>query len=247
MTTAASPGAVEHGDGRTERWAAHRDQRRETFVAAAIAAIRRHGAGVSMDEIAATAGVNKAVLYRHFRDRSELHAAVGRRLVGHVRRVVAAALDESRPLLHQVFAAVDAYLALIQAEPELYRFVHRRAAAGVRGNADPVADYTELMGRVVGDALAMRLPGRRVAAADVETWGHAIVGLVHTAGDRWLAAGARDRRTLSGQLSALIWGGLRQPTAAARYTSTISAPHERHAVAGAAVMPSHASQKNMRP
>lgn len=194
-------------DGRRLRWTAHRDQRREEFVRAAVSAIRRHGADVSMEQIAATAGVNKAVLYRHFRDRADLHAAAGERLTHSVRRAVAAALDEAEPLRRQVANAVDAYLALIQAEPALYGFVHRRGAEDAPADADPVADYTELMGRMVAEVLRRRLPDT-VDATLLGTWGHAIVGLVHTAGDRWLAQGATDRPTLTAQLAVLILGGL---------------------------------------
>ena len=40
-------------------------------------AVRRHGAGVSVAEIAAAAGITKPVLYRHFIDRADLQRAVG--------------------------------------------------------------------------------------------------------------------------------------------------------------------------
>lgn len=191
-------------DGRRSRWAAHRDRRRDEFVRAAIAAVRRHGADASMDDIAAEAGVSKAVLYRHFTDRADLHAAIGLVLAGYVRNTVAAALDASQPLRHQVHAAVAAYLQLIEAEPHLYHFVHRRAGAAV-------ADYTELIGRLVGEALRVRIgSSARADPATLATWGHAIVGMVHAAGDRWLQQGGGGRERLGEQLGALICGGLEE-------------------------------------
>jgi AcrR family transcriptional regulator len=193
--------AVAGDDGRRTRWSAHRDRRRDDFVRAAIAAVRRHGDGASMEQIAAEAGVSKAVLYRHVRDRADLHAAVGQELAGHVRRVVAAALDQAQPLRLQVHAAVDAYLRLIESEQALYRFVHRRLGA--------VADYTELMGRLVAGVLEARLAGP-VDPDTAATWGHAVVGMVHAAGDRWLESGGGHREQLSAQLAALAWGGLAQ-------------------------------------
>ena len=63
-------------DGRDTRWAQHRAQRRRELVEAALRAIRRHGPGVGMDEISAEAGTSKTVVYRHFRDRTGLYAAV---------------------------------------------------------------------------------------------------------------------------------------------------------------------------
>ena len=54
-----------------------RRKRRAQMVQAAMDAVRRHGAGVSVAEIAAAAGITKPVLYRHFTDRADLQRAVG--------------------------------------------------------------------------------------------------------------------------------------------------------------------------
>ena len=63
-------------DGRDTRWAQHRLARRVELVEATLKAIRRHGAGVGMDEIAAEAGTSKTVIYRHFGDKAGLYLAV---------------------------------------------------------------------------------------------------------------------------------------------------------------------------
>ena len=63
-------------DRRDSRWDEHRRTRREQLVQATLAAVGKHGAGVGMEEIAAEAGTSKTVVYRHFADRTELHAAV---------------------------------------------------------------------------------------------------------------------------------------------------------------------------
>src|SRR4051794_23207465 len=60
--------------------------RREQLVDATLAAVGRHGAGVGMEEIAAEAGTSKAVVYRHFTDRSELYVAVCARVAGQLVR-----------------------------------------------------------------------------------------------------------------------------------------------------------------
>ncbi len=69
-TTSPSP------DGRSTRWDQHRATRRRELVEATLRAIRKHGAGVGMDDIAAVAGTSKTVIYRHFSDRQGLYAAV---------------------------------------------------------------------------------------------------------------------------------------------------------------------------
>src|SRR3954463_9018501 len=55
---------------------ARRAARRTELLEAAVRAIRRDGPGVSMDVIAAEAGVTKPIIYRHFGDRIGLATAL---------------------------------------------------------------------------------------------------------------------------------------------------------------------------
>ncbi len=67
-------------DRRRSRWDEHRLVRRAELVEATLLAIRTHGAGVGMDEVAATARTSKTVFYRHFTDRAGLYTAVAERV-----------------------------------------------------------------------------------------------------------------------------------------------------------------------
>jgi AcrR family transcriptional regulator len=58
------------------RWDEHRITRKRELIEHALRAIRKHGAAVGMEEIAAQAGTSKTVIYRHFGDRAGLYAAV---------------------------------------------------------------------------------------------------------------------------------------------------------------------------
>ena len=70
-----------------------RESRRETFVDAAIAVVRRDGRGASMEAVAREAGVTKPILYRVFEDRDALVRAVGDRFAAELGRVLDAALS----------------------------------------------------------------------------------------------------------------------------------------------------------
>src|SRR3954452_21394082 len=59
-----------------------RETRRTEFVDAAITCIQRVGAGASMDQMAAEAGVTKPILYRYFGDKAALYGAIAERYVG---------------------------------------------------------------------------------------------------------------------------------------------------------------------
>ncbi|HEU4481075.1 MAG TPA: helix-turn-helix domain-containing protein, partial [Actinomycetota bacterium] len=54
----------------------HRTRRRIELLEAADRALRREGPLVSMNAIAAEAGVTKPILYRHFGDKGGLYQAI---------------------------------------------------------------------------------------------------------------------------------------------------------------------------
>ncbi|WP_111766095.1 TetR family transcriptional regulator [Nakamurella deserti] len=209
------PVAAVPRDRRDSRWDEHRRRRREELVDATLAAVARHGADVGMDEIAAAAGTSKTVVYRHFADRAELYLAVSRRvaddLVPRLRRAVA---DTAGPR-EMMAAAVDTYLAFVEADPELYRFVvhgvpsGRIGRSGPTSETDPIGSLSDAVGHQVAALIgtALRRAGRGTDAA--EPWGHALVGLVRSTADWWLRTGRPlPRATLTAQLTDLAWSGL---------------------------------------
>lgn len=209
------PAAVAPRDRRDSRWDEHRRRRREELVDATLAAVGRHGADVGMDEIAAEAGTSKTVVYRHFADRAELYLAVSARvaddLLPRLRRAV---VDTAGPR-EMVAAAVDTYLAFVEADPELYRFVvHGVPQIGAgpvdrSPDSDPIGSLSDVVSHQAADliTIALRRAGRSTDAA--QPWGHALVGLVRAAADWWLRTGRPiPRATLTAQLTDLAWSGL---------------------------------------
>ncbi len=202
-----APGTVtQPRDRRDSRWDEHRRARREQLVRATLTAIDRHGAGVGMDEIAATAGTSKTVVYRHFADRSQLYVAVCTEVAERLLAQLRTAVGSSEHPRAMTSAAIAAYLAFLEAEPEVYRFVVSRHAAD---GADPIATLADLVGDEAAAimALALERAGRDPAAAGA--WGHGLVGLVRSAADWWLRAGRPMLRTeLAAHLTDLAWAGL---------------------------------------
>lgn len=69
-------------DGRDERWAAHREERRNQILDAAIALIEEGGgAEIHVRQIADRAGLGRPVIYRHFVDRADLDRAIQQRIL----------------------------------------------------------------------------------------------------------------------------------------------------------------------
>jgi AcrR family transcriptional regulator len=197
-------------DRRDSRWDEHRRARREQLVEATLAAVGRHGAGVGMDEIAAEAGTSKAVVYRHFADRSELHVAVCARVAEQLVRKLREAIGSSEHPRQMVSAAVETYLAFIEADPELYRFVVRHTLVDRPIDADPISSLSDLIGDEVGALVAAALTRAGADTAAAAPWGHGVIGLVRAAGDWWLRADRpMPRAELAAHLTDLAWAGLR--------------------------------------
>ncbi|GAA4351690.1 TetR/AcrR family transcriptional regulator [Angustibacter luteus] len=202
-------------DGRDTRWAEHRLARRAELVEATLRAVRRHGAGVGMDEIAAEAGTSKTVLYRHFGDKAGLYLAVvesvDRLVAGDLQRALGAA-DTSPELARSdevVRSAVDSYLALVERDPEVYRFVVAHPLLDRPVGDDPVSGLTSRIGNDLAALIAAGLTGSGRDPAAAGALAHGVVGLVRAAADHWLASPEPlSRNELTRQLSTLIGGGL---------------------------------------
>ena len=175
-------------------------------------AIRRHGAGVGMDQIAAQARTSKTVIYRHFTDRTGLYRAVVGAVDDLILRDLGSALatpgagGDPRVLVR---AAVDSYLTLVERDPEVYRFVVTRPLVDAPVADDPVEGMTSRIAGQVTEVLAARLRQEGHDDSAAGTWAHSLIGLVRAAADHWLAQPDRvPRDVLVEQVTDLAWGGL---------------------------------------
>lgn len=177
------------------------------MTAAAVEAVRAHGAGVSVAEIAARAGITKPVLYRYFDDRADLQRAVGEQAVAMLMDRMVPALAADLEPREQVAAVVDAFLAGIEAEPQLWRFVVHNTAEREAG-AEIVDDAREQIARLLATLIGERLRAAGRDSGGAEVWAHGLVGMVQSAGDWWLERRTMSRAAVTGYLTGLIWGGI---------------------------------------
>jgi AcrR family transcriptional regulator len=206
VETAETPLPAE--DGRRARWTEHRRARREDLVAAAVEAVRLAGPEFAVDDVARSAGVSKTVIYRYFTDKDELVDAVLERistviLLPRLLGEIAVVHPDERTALRGV---ISAFVALIEDEPELYRFAY--AHSGRSGRADLVA-ATE---HRIAEALAALMADRLVAAGRppeaATTWAYGVVGMVQLAAHWWSTARTVPAAELVDQLVALAHDGL---------------------------------------
>jgi AcrR family transcriptional regulator len=177
------------------------------MVHAAIQAVRTHGAGVSVAEIAAAAGITKPVLYRHFTDRADLQRAVGQQAAEMLLSRMAPELDPAREPARLIRGVIDAFLAGIEDEPQLWRFVVHHPIERTPG-AEVVEDARERIARTLAMIIGERVRALGLDSGGAEAWAQGLVGMVQSAGDWWLERRTMSRAALTDYLTTLIWGGV---------------------------------------
>jgi AcrR family transcriptional regulator len=197
-----------HARERADREARHAAKRQQ-LLDAAIAVVRRDGAGASMQDIAREAGITKPIVYRAFGDREGLTNAVAEVFAAELRGALEAAIAQSPSDRARVAAAIDAYLAFIEREPSIVRFLVERS---IDGDAIALSGFVRGVAAVVAQALGEALRGRRLDSGAAEPWAYALVGAVHLAGDWWLERRTLPRGRVVDYLTALVWDGMRNFT-----------------------------------
>lgn len=84
--------------------------------------------GARVDEIAQQAGINKAMIYYHFKSKNELYRAVLKSIFTNIFPSVLAIVQKGSPLQETLEKLVDLYLQFYTAQPELMKILLRELA-----------------------------------------------------------------------------------------------------------------------
>lgn len=187
---------------------ARRDARRSALIQAAVDVIRRDGPGVSMDQMAAEAGVTKPILYRHFGDRAGLVKAIAEYTYERIDTGLGEALQADVSPRDLVSSTIDVYLRFIESDPELYRFLVHRTIVELGDPGAVLSDYIARVGRQVALVLGEELRAAGLDSGPAEPWAFGIVGMVHSAGDWWMERGTMPRSRLTEYLTTLVYEGI---------------------------------------
>jgi AcrR family transcriptional regulator len=183
------PGA---GDARRDRWSAHREQRRGEFIAAALRVLAEQGPDLTMDAVAAEAGVTKPVLYRYFSDKTALVTALGEYGSNVLIERLMPAIAADLPALTRVRGTITAYFETIDELPNLYWLIVRHTAGEVPAENDPYQRNKELIATALTALFGDYLRAYGLDSGAAEPWAYGITGLVQATVEWWL-----QRRSMS--------------------------------------------------
>jgi len=214
-----SVGVPPHRTGRP-KGGPSREERRSELIDAALGVISSVGPSASMDEIAEGAGLTKPVLYRHFGDKagmaSALAAALGDRLTAELTTSLAGALADLPPgrsaarrharLEAIVVAALDAFVAFVEQDPNLFRFVIHPPGA-----ADPKKDVIALTDRAA-EAIVLVLRAEvgdgQLTPLQEAVVGRSVVGGAYAVAEWWDRDRSVPRAALVAELAAFVVAGI---------------------------------------
>lgn len=184
---------MDHRDGRDTRWQEHRVERRRALVDSALRAIRTHGSGVTVEEIAVAAATSKTVLYRYFGDRAGLYLAVADKVASNILTQVRPTFTTLRSggVEGMVRGLAQAYVGLVDRDPEIYLFVMNRPPGIPAGAGDPATGIADRIAIELTEAVREVQQDRGTTSGIIEPLAFGIVGFIRAATGQWLSAGAR--------------------------------------------------------
>ncbi|MGE3286200.1 MAG: TetR/AcrR family transcriptional regulator [Pseudonocardia sp.] len=190
-------------DGRRTRWDAHRAQRREQLLDAALSVLETAGPDFGLDQVAARAGVTRPVIYRHFADRAALLSAMGERAVTRLMQRLMPAVFAEGPFDTRIRSSVAAFVEFLDESPGVYRLFALQPPAGgqdvVRAGQEFVVSA---VAAVLGDHLRAFGHDDEVL---VEVSARGLVGLVQHIAEWWVQQRSIDREAVIGYLTRLVW------------------------------------------
>ncbi len=200
----APDGRAPRGGRKPVDRARDRAERRESYLDAAVAVITDEGPNASMEAIAHAAGVSKPSLYRHFGDREGLIEALAQRFVGGLADRLEVILGGGGDPVELLRASIGAYIDTIEDDPSMYRFLTSRLPP--RGAA--LSTLVDRIASVIARTMAEGLRAAGLDTAPARPWSYGVVGMVHLAGDDWVARPVMPRAELVDDLTNLLWDGI---------------------------------------
>lgn len=178
---------------------------RERVLDAAERAIRRDGAGASIDAIAHEADVTKPIVYARVGNRNEVADALAQRLSHRLIGAARMAMSELPAGREQLVALIRSNLETLAEHRELFLFV----SGGVSAE---LPKRTLYLAAQAAEPMADQLAASRTAAgldpSVAIAWSYGIVGMLNMVSLWWINESDQPADAVAERLAELLWTGL---------------------------------------
>lgn len=163
--------------------------------------------GTSVEEIAASAGVSKPVLYEHFGGKEGLYAVVVDREIQALLSQMTAALTQEKSHARALLeAAAMALLDYIDSSTDGFRILVRDSPPGQ--STGSFASLISDIASQVEHILAAEFRRRRLDPKTAPLYAQMLVGMVAIPGGWWLDSRKMKKEDVAAHLVNLAWNGL---------------------------------------
>ncbi len=196
----------------------------QTLLAAHALFAERGYAAVKMDEIAASVGVTKPLLYNYFGNKEQLYITCMERAGDSLTATVAEAVADSGSPGDALGAGVRAFFSFLDSDRSAWAVLFDETLPRGGEVAERVADYRGAIVELVSGSMLAQLPQEKRDAAriEIEALSTALLGAAEALARWWLRSGEIPANDAAELLISTIEPGLR-----ARSGSPTSQPPEK--------------------
>jgi AcrR family transcriptional regulator len=202
---------------------ARADRMEQTLLAAHALFAERGYAAVKMDEIAASVGVTKPLLYNYFGNKERLYIACMERGGDALIATIAGAVSETANPGDALGAGVRAFFSFLDTDRAAWAVLFDETLPRGGEVADRVAAYRGRIGELVSGSLLAQLPdrSREKVKIEVEALSTALLGAAEALARWWLRTEAISAEDAAELLISTVEPGLRERS---NPTSTSKSP-----------------------
>jgi AcrR family transcriptional regulator len=165
---------------------------------------------VSMDDIADSAGVSKALVSQHFESKDELYLEVMRSFQRQIAETVLPAWTRDLPQEERFWRGFVAFFKFVEQNKEAWGVLYRDAVEIDNAMVKGIHSLNTELAEAIADAFAKDLEGRDADPLVVQyatAAGHAVVGSCHALADYWLDHPDESIYRIAGTAMAVLWKG----------------------------------------
>ncbi len=192
-----------------------RAEREQQVLDIAHARFAAHGYGaVTMEDVAAAAGVTKPLLYAYFGNKERLYLACMERAGDAMFATVGEAVSRADSPADALRRGLHAFFAFVDEDRDAWRVLFDETLPAGGEIAERVAEYRERLLSLVAQTNIARLPEQRRAehATEIEAISVALLGGAEALARWWLRTGAMPAADAAELLIATAEPGLRAQT-----------------------------------